>query len=971
MGKQIKKILALSFIILTVLSLFIACDYITQPDNGGDNSTNNNDNANTGDLPSGDDEHFSISFNNLKGADAPQLNRYSKKEGVLPDDMPVVEVEGWKFLGWYTASTGGELVDYIPAGSSGNYILFAHWEAETYTITYVDAPIHSNPLTYTIEDEVVLTSPEWSGLAFSRWVDTKGNPINKIEKGSIGNITVTAHWMKLENLCIPNSNSNAYTVIYDENLERYHFIIELGTLNNVVLGNLGNSRYKLYGQELNWEISEVVGFEENIANEVAKTVSNSVTKSKEWSNTVGWAKESSTTVSAELSAKLEAEYCGVKASVEASLGVSDTESSSWSNTTATGNTDQTGSENSESTSSTVAYKTDASTTVKIFTTTASEMPEGTYSYVYTGTVHVYAIVTYDPNEGNYYLDIYSHMDEAITEMTLYAPPADSKVNITSNNILAYSVPEEYISGYVMSSYYVNYDANGGDGEMPMSIIKVGEEQELQSNSFSKTGYTFAGWSHYTDTGVTVYENEQVVCDIAGIGESITLYAVWTPINYTITYNTNGGGFAEGEIYPTSYTVEDLPLTIPGLIYNEYSKYNHFDEWQENGVSLPDNLASNPRDLVLTASWDLCTTYTQMSSTPHTIDGRVIIDWRNEVLTDFAATTGSSLITVKNTSSELVLIGNPDAVYSNLAINFEGFEENQDFTLYLVNFNFITNQSAAIKPVGTDNGMVINIDISGKCSIGTTYASGANISGFTNIVNFTGEGDITMVAGNGTNATSAGGVGKNGGIAIIVENLTVDITGEMYITGGVGGNGANGANGSNGYSYSGHSDRNATGGGANGGNGNDGSNGGSAGRGGYAYDVTTITIKNGNVVATGGKSGNGGNGGNGGAGGKGQEAGGWGTTAGNGGNGGKGGNGGNTYIVAASDGTETVTSDNELLSLVNGAAGTVGKAGAGGAGGAKGMHCDGDNCGQILTSGNDGNNGKTGSSGSAGKVINIP
>ena len=233
--------------------------------------------------------------------------------------------------------------------------------------------------------------------------------------------------------------------------------------------------------------------------------------------------------------------------------------------------------------------------------------------------------------------------------------------------------------------------------------------------------------------------------------------------------------------------------------------------------------------------------------------------------------------------------------------------------------------------------------------------------------------LTVFGGNGRNTveTDSNGNGLSGGdgaTAIVAKNVTVDMD-TLTIFGGSGGNASNGNDGSDGDpSYNGHNDRNATGGGKNGGDGFDGCDGGDSGKGGHAYSLTSITINNGEVIATGGKSGLAGNGGSGGSGGRGQEAGGWGTTAGNGGSGGSGGSGGDTFIIPASNGKETIIINSGNLTLIDGESGFAGLGGVAGLGGAKGKHCDGDNCGQILTSGTDGKNGNDGTPGSPGNGL---
>lgn len=239
----------------------------------------------------------------------------------------------------------------------------------------------------------------------------------------------------------------------------------------------------------------------------------------------------------------------------------------------------------------------------------------------------------------------------------------------------------------------------------------------------------------------------------------------------------------------------------------------------------------------------------------------------------------------------------------------------------------------------------------------------------------GTADLTIRGGDGSDGAngSSGMSGKNGNdgaIGVTTQNIVISAHDTVYIAGGNGGNGGDGGDGAKGTpSYNGHSDRNAMGGGANGGDGKDGGNGGNAGKGGYAYNVNSVIVYNGTVTVAAGASGDGGDGGNGGEGGKGQEAGGWNSTAGNGGNGGDGGQGGDSYIIAASSGSENVIVYNGNFSAVNGEPGTVGKYGSAGKGGAKGMHCDGANCGQVGTWGDDGQDGSSGRVGSSGNIIN--
>jgi uncharacterized repeat protein (TIGR02543 family) len=75
--------------------------------------------------------------------------------------------------------------------------------------------------------------------------------------------------------------------------------------------------------------------------------------------------------------------------------------------------------------------------------------------------------------------------------------------------------------------------------MENSTFGVGESQNLRTNTFTRTGYTLSGWA-ITATGTAEYTNGQSVTDLAPGGKSVTLYAIWTPNQYTVTFNSNGG-----------------------------------------------------------------------------------------------------------------------------------------------------------------------------------------------------------------------------------------------------------------------------------------------------------------------------------------------------------------------------------------------------------------------------------------------
>jgi len=81
---------------------------------------------------------------------------------------------------------------------------------------------------------------------------------------------------------------------------------------------------------------------------------------------------------------------------------------------------------------------------------------------------------------------------------------------------------------VFVNYTVKFNSNGGSGTMADQLIDELTETALSKNTFTKPGYTFAGWAE-TASGSVKYNDQATVKDIAAAGQVKTLYAVWNKI----------------------------------------------------------------------------------------------------------------------------------------------------------------------------------------------------------------------------------------------------------------------------------------------------------------------------------------------------------------------------------------------------------------------------------------------------------
>ncbi|AIC47075.1 InlB B-repeat-containing protein [Rhodoluna lacicola] len=114
-----------------------------------------------------------------------------------------------------------------------------------------------------------------------------------------------------------------------------------------------------------------------------------------------------------------------------------------------------------------------------------------------------------------------------------------------------------------TNYTISYNSNS-----PTSGSQSGTHVGAAGSTFTvlsagtavKTGYTFAGWATSSTATTADYTASSKV---TMPGSNLTLYAVWTPIKYTLTYNVNGGsGAPAAGSYETGTNNVTLSSTVP-------------------------------------------------------------------------------------------------------------------------------------------------------------------------------------------------------------------------------------------------------------------------------------------------------------------------------------------------------------------------------------------------------------------------
>lgn len=139
--------------------------------------------------------------------------------------------------------------------------------------------------------------------------------------------------------------------------------------------------------------------------------------------------------------------------------------------------------------------------------------------------------------------------------------------------------ETFYAKWSQHAITITYNANGGTGTMNDTIIEIGDKDNLIANTYTKTGYTFAGWK---DQDNNTYTNQQEIT----AEKDLILTAQWTINQYTISYELDGGTITTAN--PTTFTVDTNTITLNNPTKTGYT----FTGWSGTGLTGDTNLTIN-------------------------------------------------------------------------------------------------------------------------------------------------------------------------------------------------------------------------------------------------------------------------------------------------------------------------------------------------------------------------------------------
>lgn len=185
-------------------------------------------------------------------------------------------------------------------------------------------------------------------------------------------------------------------------------------------------------------------------------------------------------------------------------------------------------------------------------------------------------------------------------------------------------------------FYVTFRANGGNGTMNDQTFVLHKEQEIRNCTFTpQTGYKFSHWNTQADDSGTRYEAKQSVNNLSYTENvTVTLYAIWSPIRYTILFDSNGGkGTTEplSVLYDEEATIRENGFTRATSVFIAWNtQADGSGAKYEAGEKVKNLTATDGEVITLYAQWNVTgaisvtpPTYSDMGDVSAEVDGNKI------------------------------------------------------------------------------------------------------------------------------------------------------------------------------------------------------------------------------------------------------------------------------------------------------------------------------------------------------------
>ena len=443
--------------------------------------------------------NYTVSFNSQGGSSVSSKTvTFNSTYGTLSNPTKT----GYTFAGWYTAASGGtKITSSSTVTTAGNHTLYAHWTGNTYTVSFNSqggSSVSSKTVTYG-SSYGTLSNPTKTGYTFAGWFTAASSGSQKTASATVstaGNHTLYAHWTPCTYTVSFNANGGsavtAKTVTYGS---------AYGTLTNST-----RTGYTFAG----WYTAASGGTQ--VTSGTTVTTAGNHTLYAHWTAnkyTVSFDSQGGSSISAKtvtygsaygtLSNPTRTGYTFAGWYTAASGG-----SQRTATTTVATAANHTLYAHWTPNKFTVSFNSNGGSSVSSMTVT--------YGSAY-GTLPI-------PTKTGYSLAGWYTAASGGSQVT-----ASSPVTTASNHTL--------YGRWTANKYTVTFDSQGGSAVSAITVTYDSTYGTLASPT--RTGYSFDGWYTAKSGGTRIYSTSKVTT-----AAYHTLYAHWTPITVTVTYDKNDG-----------------------------------------------------------------------------------------------------------------------------------------------------------------------------------------------------------------------------------------------------------------------------------------------------------------------------------------------------------------------------------------------------------------------------------------------
>lgn len=457
------------------------------------------------------------------------------------------------FIGWFTDENFTTPITEISKGTHGDLNIYAKWSPTVYNINYVlnGGENADNPYSYVRSDtDVILNAPVRAHYEFLGWFDSANERIDRIASGVFGDVTLYAKWSASEYAIsyflfggMQNvANPSTYTVEDDD----------------IILASPVKTYYDFNG----WYSDA------DFKNKVDKI------KTENGGNIELYAKWTATEYKIEFA----------NADIERIFYTVESEDIVLPKASRLGYTFVAWFENSEFSGDTVSIvKKGSFGDIKLYAKFSAN--EYRIEYDLQGGVNDIS----NPS-------VYTVEDETVT---LSAPTRvhytfggwfeDGKLVETIDALRLCDI--KLVAEWIADKYTITYNLNGGECNDALVTEYTVESADIALTILTKKGYAFCGW--YDNAA---FDDKSLNNIPSGSYGNINLYAKFSVVEYTISYDLQGG--VNSISNPTKYTIEDQNVVLSAPSRECYT----FDGWFENGKQVESINAERCENVNLAAKW---------------------------------------------------------------------------------------------------------------------------------------------------------------------------------------------------------------------------------------------------------------------------------------------------------------------------------------------------------------------------------